>query len=218
MPLALAGMFILLRRAETRPAAVPVSAFALAYFYVLASHSQASGIYALPLVPILCVLSAIAAWTLIEYLAGLSRFRRYPAAARAVALAVMVVLLWPPTAAAVRWLDQYKRADTRVIAAEWLKANAPKGSRVATENSGPTYLDAAGFRVARTERLLEHPVDWYRTRADFLVISSADLSRYADYVAAGPTVFQIAPTAQRWGPPIQVVRLSTPKAQFPTPK
>ena len=35
-----------------------------------------------------------------------------------------------------------------------------------------------------------------------------DLGRYGDYVNAGPTVFQISPTPQRWGPPIVIVKLA----------
>ena len=50
-------------------------------------------------------------------------------------------------------------------------------------------------------------MDWYRQRVDYLVISAADLTRYGDYVNAGPTVFQISPTPQRWGPPILIVKL-----------
>ncbi len=119
-----------------------------------------------------------------------------------------------PPQRAVRWLDQFKRADTRTIAADWLKGNTGKGTRVAVENSGPTYLEAAGFRVASVELLIDHPPDWYRERADYLVISAADLSRYGDYLAAGPTVFQVSPTAQRWGPPVSIVRLA-PQASRP---
>ncbi|HET7695619.1 MAG TPA: glycosyltransferase family 39 protein [Vicinamibacterales bacterium] len=206
VPLAIAGMLILLTRAGARRAAIPVIAFALAFFYVVATHSLVFGRYALPLVPVVCIMSAVAVLALAGYVRRFGPLRR-PAPAAALLVAVLAGLLWPPAAVAVRWLDQYKEAETRTLAADWLKANAPKGARVATENSGPTYLDAAGFRVAPTELLLDHPIDWYRSRVDFLVISSADLSRYGDYLTAGPTVFQIAPTSQRWGPPIRVVRL-----------
>src|SRR5205085_8788901 len=101
-----------------------------------------------------------------------------------------------------------KRADTRALTTDWLKANAPRGARLAVENSGPTYLDAAGFKVIANEQLLDQPMDWYRARADYLVISATDLARYDDYLGAGPTVFQIAPTPQRWGPPIQIIKLT----------
>ena len=212
VPLAIAGIVILARRAGTRRPAVPVIAFALAYFYVIASHAHVFGRYALPLVPVVCVLSAIGVMALVNYLRRFGPFTR-PAPAAALIGSVLVLLLWPPAAEAVRWLDQYKRADTRSIAADWLKGNAAKGARIAVENSGPTYLDAAGFRLTPTELLVDHPIDWYRTRADYLVISATDLSRYGGYLAAGPTVFQIAPTPQRWGPPVLIVRIGNLEGQ-----
>ena len=60
----------------------------------------------------------------------------------------------------MRWLDQLSRADTRTMAAVWLKANAPKGARVAVENNGPTYLGAAGFAVLGTEAPGATPEAW----------------------------------------------------------
>jgi hypothetical protein len=213
VPLALAGAGLLLARAATRRASLPAVAFAGAYFYVIATHSHVFGRYALPLLPVMCVLSSVAALAAVDYARRFGPLKR-PVAQPLLAGAVLAALLWPTTAEAVRWLDQFKRADTRSIAAEWLKGNAPKGSRVAVENNGPTYLDAAGFRLAPAQMLIDHPLDWYRARADYLVISTSDLSRYGEYLAAGPTVFQISPTPQRWGPPILVVRLS-PLASTP---
>ena len=206
VPLALAGMVVLLRNPASRRAALPVLTFAFAYFYVIATHAHVFGRYALPLVPIVCVMSSVAVVALLTYARTLGPLRR-PAPMALLTAATVALLLWPPAAEAVRWLDQYKRSDTRAIAADWLKANAPKGARVAVENSGPTYLETAGFRVAATELLVNHPVDWLRSRADYLVISATDLSMYRDYLAAGPAAFQIAPTTQRWGPPIVIVKL-----------
>ena len=56
--------------------------------------------------------------------------------------------------------------------------------------------------------LPDHDAAWYRSRVDYLIVSSSDLSRYSDYLNAGPTVFQISPTPQRWGPPIRIVKLA----------
>jgi hypothetical protein len=120
---------------------------------------------------------------------------------------VVLVLLYRPLVSTVRWLDSYKRPDTRTIAADWLKKSVPKGSRLAVENSGPTYLDAAGFAIVRADLLIDQSVAWYRERTDYLVISAGDLARYVDLLGAGPTVFQISPTPQRWGPPIRIVKL-----------
>ena len=206
VPLALAGMAVLLWRPSTRRPATPLVAFTLAFFYVLASHSHVFGRYALPLVPVLLLFASVLV------LEVLSALRRIPAVRQrgwepVLAGVVLALVLWRPAEQAVRWLDQQKRADTREVATEWLRTNAPPGSRVAVENSGPTYLDSAGFKVAGVERLIDKPIDWYRTRVDYLVLSGADLSVYGDYLGAGPTVFQINPTPQRWGPPIRIVQL-----------
>jgi hypothetical protein len=203
---ALAGIVIVLARRSARPLWTPVIAFAAAYFYELSAHSQAFGRYALPLLPVLCLLSSAAAIEVIDALARVPALSRSGARVAATAV-VALVLLYGPTAESVRWLNQFRRPDTRTIAAEWLKTNAPKGARVAVENSGPTYLDAAGFTVAPTELLLDHDVAWYRDHADYLIVSAGDLARYGDVLGAGPTLFQIAPTPQRWGPPIRIVKL-----------
>jgi 4-amino-4-deoxy-L-arabinose transferase-like glycosyltransferase len=206
IPLALAGMVVLLWHRRTRRASVPAIVFAVAYFYVLASHTPVFGRYALPLVPMLAVFLSAAALEAVAA-AGRLRWMRHPVWRPLLTAAILGLLLGLPGAESVRWLDQSHRADTRTLAADWLSAHAPAGARVAVENSGPTYLQAAGFKPVGSEMLIEHPVEWYRARADYLVISAADLARYGDYVAAGPTVFQVSPTPQRWGPPILIVAL-----------
>lgn len=205
VPLALAGIAVALWRAPARW--LPAVAFTFTYLYVLSSHSHVFGRYALPLIPLLCIFIALAAieiGSLLQRWRPLARpaFRPLPAAL------IAALLLWPTAAETIAWLDRHKRADTRTIAADWLKNNTPTGTRVAVENSGPTYLESAGFRVAGNQALIDRPLEWYRSRVDYLVISAADLTRYGDYVGAGPTVFQVSPTPQRWGPPILIVKLT----------
>jgi 4-amino-4-deoxy-L-arabinose transferase-like glycosyltransferase len=207
VPLALLGVGVVLWRAPARW--LPAVTFTFAYFYVLSSHSPVFGRYALPLVPLLCVFIAVASLEIVALLQRVRPLAR-PALQPLLALALAALLLWPMAAETIRWLDRHKRADTRAIAVDWLKSNTPKGTRVAVENSGPTYLDTHGFKVAGTQMLIDHPLDWYRSRADYLVISTVDLARYGDYVGAGPTVFQVSPTPQRWGPPILIVKIGTP--------
>ena len=206
VPIAVAGMVLLLWRHRTRRVWAPTIVFAVVFFYVLSSHAHVFGRYALPLIPLLCIMTAVAAGELVRALRRIPSLSG-PWAARLLWTAAAVLLLWVPASVTVGWLDALKRADTRAMAADWLKASVPRGTRVAVENSGPTYLDAAGFRVVPNQLLIERPIDWYRQRADYLVISTSDLSRYGDYVSAGPTVFQAVPGTQRWGPPILIVSL-----------
>ena len=207
VPLAVAGMGILLWRSSARTRWLPAILFTLAYFYMLSTHAHVFGRYALPLLPMLCLFISVA---VIEAVRAASRFAPLarPAVQRVLAAAGVIFVVYGPAAASVRWLDLHKRSDTRELATDWLRANTPRATRVAVENNGPTYLEAAGFKVVGTEMLLDKDVDWYRQRADYLVISSADLARYGAYLGAGSTVFQITPTPQRWGPPIQIVKLA----------
>lgn len=207
VPLGLAGMTFLLWRGSTRARWMPAILFSVAYFYMLSTHSKVFGRYALPVVPMLCLFSSVAVF---EALRAASRIRPLgtPAVQRLLTATAVVLLLYGPAAETVRWLDLQKRADTRTLASDWLKAHTPRGTRVAVENSGPTYLETAGFKVVGSELLLDKGVDWYRTRVDYLIVSAADLGRYGDYVSAGPTVFQVNPGTQRWGPPILIVKLA----------
>jgi 4-amino-4-deoxy-L-arabinose transferase-like glycosyltransferase len=202
----LAGLVLVLARRSTRATWGPPVAFLAVYFYVLSTHSHVFGRYALPLLPVLTLLSAAAALDVIDVSGRVPALSRPTGRFVAVA-AVFVALLAGPIRDTVSWLDLKKHADTRTIAADWLRSNAPKGARVAVENSGPTYLDAAGFALAPAKRLTDHDLPWYREHADFLIVSASDLARYGELLDAGPTVFQISPTPQRWGPPIRIVRL-----------
>lgn len=207
VPLALAGAAILLWRRETRARWTPVFVFTAAYFYILSSHSPVFARYALPLLPILCLFASVALFAALDAVARVPALAKPRRRQLVTAVAIAAVLLGG-VKETVGWLDLQRRSDTRAMASEWLQRNTPRGTRLAVENSGPTYLDRDGFRVAGTELLVDHDIAWYRQRVDYLVISAADLARYEDYVNAGPTVFQIGPTPQRWGPPIRVVKLT----------
>ena len=206
LTLALIAIPLVLVRGPAR-AWAPVIAFGAAYFYVLSSHAHPFGSSVLPLLPAECLLSSAAVSELLA-LSGLVTALSRPAVQRVLLAVAVVTLLYGPTAAIVRWLEVSKRPDTRTIAADWLINGIPKKSRVAVENSGPTYLDAAGFQVVATEVLFNHDAAWYRERADYLLISSGDLTRYGDLLGTGSTVFQISPTSQRLGPPIRIVRIT----------
>ena len=207
MPAAVLGAALALWRSHTRRAYLPMIVFAASFFFVLSTHWPMFGRYALPLLPPLCVLTALAVVEAVKVVQGRVAALRRPAASRALWVTVVLVALVAPTIETVQWLDGLKRVDTRTMAADWLKDNLPRGTRVAVENSGPTYLEAAGFHVVTNQLMIGQPVGWYRQRADLLVISSGDLTQYGDYLNAGPTVFRAEPTRQRWGPPIRIVDL-----------
>jgi 4-amino-4-deoxy-L-arabinose transferase-like glycosyltransferase len=203
---ALAGIVLVLARRDTRARWAPAIAVAAAYFYELSAHADVSGRYAIPLLPVVCLLSSYAALELASALHR-GRARSSPRARAAVYAVIVLALIYGPMLATAQWLTNQRRADTRAIAGEWLRTNIPKRTRVAVENGGPTYLSAAGMQVVPSEPLFEHDANWYRSRVDYLVISATDLSQYGDLLNAGPTVFQIGPTSQRLGPPIRIIQL-----------
>lgn len=205
LPAAGVGLAILLSRRATRSRALPLAGFGVAYFYTLATHSIVFARYALPLVPVLCVLAAVPVLESVRALEQRPRPRgaRWALAAGTLALTVFFA------AQSVIWVRQFARPDTREIAAGWMKANLPAGARIVVENSGPTYLRTLGLDVVAVELVTEHPVDWYRDEGvEYLVISSRDESLNREYMKAGPIVFEVAPSASRWGPPIRVVRVA----------
>lgn len=208
VPLAVTGILILLWRRETRIAWAPPIVFCGVYFYALSTHRPIFARYALPLGPMISLFMSIAALAIVGLSRRVQGLRRAWVQRLAYAAAVLL-LVTPPLRVTVQWLAALRHPDTRVYAAQWLQMNAPAGARVAVENSGPTNLGAAGFHVVATLVLLDRPPDWYRPRADYLIVSAGDLARYGGYLSQGPIVFQIAPTPQRWGPPITVIKVST---------
>jgi len=204
LPAAAIGLAVVLLRRSMRIRSLPLLAFGAAYFYTLAKHQLVFARYALPLLPIVCVLAAV---PVIEAARALERLGRRRAAKWALAGgAVALTAAFAVQSAA--WVRQFAAPDTRQIAAEWMTANLPSGARIVVENSGPTYLRARGFDVLPVELVLERPVSGYRELgAAYLVISSRDLERNREYLSAGPIVFEVAPSSRRWGPPVRIVRL-----------
>jgi 4-amino-4-deoxy-L-arabinose transferase-like glycosyltransferase len=205
LPVAAAGIVLVLSRRSTRTRALPLLAFAAAYFYTLATHTLVFARYALPILPAVCVLAAVAA---IEGVRTLERLGRPRVARWALVGAVLALPGWFAVQSA-SWLRQFAAPDTREIAARWMSANLPTGARVVVENSGPAYLRTLGFEIVRVGFVDQRDLEDYRDlQVHYLVISSHDVQRFRDYLKAGPTVFEIAPSPSRWGPPVRIVQLA----------
>jgi hypothetical protein len=157
-------------------------------------------------VPVLSLLAAAAVTALARAAARRTAARQ--SARRVVLTAGTLVLTLGFAVHTIEWIRQLGRSDTREMAAEWMTANLPRGARVGVENNGPTYLDAAGFQVVPTQLLTEHPVEWYaQQKVEYLIVSS-ESARQAGYESTGPIVFEMTPTASRWGPLLRIVRVT----------
>jgi 4-amino-4-deoxy-L-arabinose transferase-like glycosyltransferase len=206
LPLAVAGLAIVLIRRTSRGRWLPVLVFGAAYFYVLATHSLVFARYALPMTPVICLLAAAGIDGIARLLPGL------PLVPRRVVHGLALVLLLAPLLATfgrgtVAWDRQAARRDTRQMTADWIRAAFPPKTRIAVEVGGPTYLGSAGFDVINMESLIEHTIDWYVERKVQYLIVSSTVAWEKGYADAGPRVLDVPTTRERAGPPIRVVRL-----------
>jgi hypothetical protein len=183
-----------------------VLAFAAAYFYVLATHALVFARYALPLTPIACLLAAAGIDGIARLLATVPGVRRRGMAAVAT-IVLIVPLLVPFVKNASSWNRQFGRRDTRQMAADWIRATLPSGTRLAVENNGPTYLTSAGFDVTHVELLIQHPLDWYRERNVHYLIVSSGVAWSQGFADAGPRMLDVPSSRERLGPAIRIVRL-----------
>ena len=124
--LALAGVALLVR---SRPAAAAVLlAFPVAYLLFMLRSELFFVRFALPAVPFLCLLAAVAVVGLAQVAARSGR------AIGLVAGGVLAVAaLAQPTLDTVRHNVLLGREDTRVLAAQWALANVPPGAKLAVE-------------------------------------------------------------------------------------
>jgi len=205
-----AGIAIALARHERRTLWWGPLWFAALYFYVLETHTPVFARYALPLVPVICLLAAV---PIVELGALAARLSRSPVAAPLVLSAALLAIVANPALLTVDWIEGLKRRDTRAVAVDWMRAQLPPRSHVVVEMSGPTYLSAAGFTVTRVESVRDRtPAQLTRSDAGYLVISSGDLDRYPDYAKLGKLIFEIAPVNQRPGPPVRIIQVDRAEA------
>lgn len=206
LPMAAAGAVAVAVRVADLRRWLPVLAFAASYYYVLASHPIIYGRYALPLVPLLCLLAAV---PIVRAPRWVARWRPSPPKlGPAVASVPLLVLLATMGMGTVVWLGDLDRPDTRVLASRWLRASAASGAVLAVEASGPQYLATLGFRVVSTERLVDVSVaSLARQRVDYVVLSSDNPDGNRPFLDRGRVVMTVLPTADRTGPPIRIVHL-----------
>jgi len=126
LPLLTAGLvgFAWLAKVDWRNAAL-LAAFPVAYYLLLVPTRTVFVRYAIPLVPFLCL---GAAWAIAQAARAAATRYQMPAAALACAAAVIVVA---PSAYAVVQLDRvFATTDSRVLLADWIRANVKPGSSI----------------------------------------------------------------------------------------
>jgi hypothetical protein len=205
--LAAAGLVLFIVR--RRGWAFVLAVFPVVYVALISSFAMKAERYVLPILPI----AAVFATALVAQQAARLRQKRawLPTAAMAIATLAMVV---PSLVAYQRDLARL-RGDTRTLACEWIEANVPAGSFVATEPYGPEpigIIDMQNLAPDVRERIRKErpdtkvyalfPLPMYQVRsentgifydialyrdvADVIVTSSSVSSRYRK----NPTLFR----------------------------
>jgi 4-amino-4-deoxy-L-arabinose transferase-like glycosyltransferase len=146
----------------------------LLLLFVVPSFLQLAGLKVIffrnlmPLLPFGCIFAALGASALAAWLASRRRWR---GGSRLLLAALTLLALVSPLTASVRADLRLARPTTRLLATEWVVANAPAGARVWLEDQ-TLILPADRFRVAGGRPVLEQPLEWYREQGYRLLVAS----------------------------------------------
>ena len=170
---AVAGWVLLLAR--DRWLCLALSAFALAYYALLAGQTVRFERNLVPLLPLLAIFAGLA---LAEAVRAVSVALPL-APQRAAGAAVLLALVggWP-LYRTTRYDYLMSQTDTRTTAATWMDRNLPAGATLCQEAYAPP-VDSARFVLSNTWALANEPLSAYRGRGcDYLVASSLMYGRY----------------------------------------
>jgi hypothetical protein len=180
-------------------------------------------IVALPFLAILGGMGAVAIGELLGRAAERhDPTRTWTTIATAGVVVVAVILSAPITVGTVSSL---REVDTRTAALGWVRANLPKGAKVARERFTPQLVEPGHMSDVGND-LIDRPLGWYRAKGyQYLIASDLAYGRYfrGDFAAqqsqyeaifALPEVFTVSPGNDLVGPTIRIFRLFPDEARL----
>lgn len=198
--------------------------FPVAYLVLLASMSMVVKRNLYPVLPILAVLVGVglAAWLTVLIQEG--------PLFRAAATVLVLVSFVPVLVRTVRQDAGLARSSTRELAAEWVRANVPRGVAIVKETYTPS-LPAGEYEVAQRRFAARVPLAEMRGgHYDYVLLASASYTRflqpaslrqehhrqlaqrYAEMFRSFELVQEWVPDAQRLGPVLRLYRVPEPAA------
>jgi hypothetical protein len=160
--------------------------FPLVYFWFVASLAVLRSRLILPIVPMLCILAAIAV------VSGVSLLRRFdiPRPVRtALIVGLTIAALLPPTVETIRFNRMLAKQSTAALAYDWILTNVPPGSRLVVESGTPHLPD--NYHVARVPTLIEQDREHYLGQhIDYLIASSAAFGVAAEAAHERPAQYK----------------------------
>ncbi len=196
--------------AESPYSAALMLSFPLAYFAVLGSGRTVFARYMLPMVPFICFAAAFTVDRLVE------RFDRHVRVRYANAAFAVGATLWlavPTLTDTVAFDRLMTRADSRVVAADWVTAHFPDGASIYQTGFGDGHLQLRPrekyLAYAFDERDSRFRIDGAETlrQPDLVVILESPLSAYSTIPSAIPSI-----VAHAYDPAFVVEGIPAPSA------
>ncbi|MDI6892275.1 MAG: glycosyltransferase family 39 protein [Actinomycetota bacterium] len=165
---------VLLSFAKRREKDWLLLSFPLIYFVLLSTQKVNFVRNLLPILPFLAIFGAIFARRAATVILDQVKLAR---SLRIALIAIFLIsVLTLPVVKALEFGYGCSQKSTRTLAAEWIEANIPKGSRIVIEDYAPPIsgdFEVIGFR------LQDHPLDFYAKEGfDYLVFSSGSYARF----------------------------------------
>jgi 4-amino-4-deoxy-L-arabinose transferase-like glycosyltransferase len=191
--------------------------FPVLYFWFVSRQTIVFARYLLPIVPMLSLLAAGAV------VSGVSLLRRYeiPRSARnALIVALVLLAIVPPSYRAIAFDADASRVWTTQQAYEWTRQQLPKGSRIAIETR--EVLLPETYQVQYVKQLRLETPDMYRSaNLDYLIASSqvygpyvndpqrfqVEYGDYARLFREFQEVARFSPSRDHPGPEIRVLKV-----------
>jgi len=187
-----AGVGLVLLALRRSPPELLLLTFVCAVMLELTFHQQHWDRWIIPILPVLALTAGSAVC------GGVTRLRLGPRAARALAVAAVLVLSLAPASAMIRLGLRHTNPSTRLVARDWIVAHVPSGSRIAAEwysaplvpddfygyslnRYAPVTIDSGKrFLVLERHALADDRTldDYRREGFEYLVASNAMYDRY----------------------------------------
>jgi 4-amino-4-deoxy-L-arabinose transferase-like glycosyltransferase len=192
--------------------------FPIPYFFMVSEQNIIYARYLLPMVPMLSVLAAAAV------ISGVSILRRYqfPRGIRTTLIVLLTLtLLAPPATSAVKFNQLISKTTTVDVAYKWIETNIPAGAVVVVEG-GHLSLPSK-YRHQRIAQLRFRPYHAYsEAGVDYLIASSQVYGpflqspkvyqdEFHDYMvlfSVAQEVARFTPTGDQPGPELRILRVT----------
>jgi len=157
----------------------------LVYFGLISTYTVRNERTILPLFPLMAALGGMA---LARARVGLSQVRNQMHPIQSLlALAVLAIVLVPPTVATVAANRRLAQQDTQTMAREWIIAHVPPGARIAGE-AYTAVLHAEEYETVYVNSVIDHPRAWYCEQGvEYLMMSDLAHGRFFADPARYPT-------------------------------